>query len=95
MDLVAVEEILPYKNTFSFNLYNYSEKIDLNKELVCNIKVIINELEEKYKDRFENEAIVLVYGLKSSLDDEIKEIVLDELVEYNLKKENIEIFYKS
>ena len=48
MDLVAVEEILPYKNTFSFNLYNYSEKIDLNKELVCNIKVIIKELEEKY-----------------------------------------------
>ena len=68
MNLVVIEEITPYKDSFEFKLFKYDDKIELGNEdsFICDLKVIIQRIDEIYIDKFEKSinAIALVKNLK-------------------------------
>ncbi len=102
MNIVGIENIVPYKDVYEFKVFEYNDKIDLcNKELfVCDMKVVINRVDSKYENKVEKpmEILALVKNLNSNVDkltieDNLKELVLDEVWEENLLKENIELMF--
>ena len=99
MNLVGIEEITPYKDSFEFKLFKYDDKIELGNEnsFICDLKVIIERIDEIYIDKFEQsfKVIALVKNLvieEISIDD-IKEFILDEVWIENLEKDNIDVMF--
>ena len=99
MNLVGIEEITPYKDSFEFKLFKYDDKIELGNEnsFICDLKVIIERIDEIYIDKFEQsfKVIALVRNLvieEISIDD-IKEFILDEVWIENLEKDNIDVMF--
>lgn len=99
MNLVGIEEITPYKDSFEFKLFKYDDKIELGNEdsFICDLKVIIQRIDEIYIDKFEKSinAIALVKNLKK-VDiciDDIKEFILHEIWIDNLEEDNIDVLF--
>ncbi len=102
MNLVGIETILPYKDVYEFKVYKYDDEIDLcNKQLfVCDIKVIITRVDEMYSARMQEtiEVLGLVSNIpsdinKSSITDDLKDLILDEVWEEGIKQENIKLMF--
>ena len=99
MNLVGIEEITPYKDSFEFKLFKYDDKIELGNEnsFICDLKVIIQKIDEIYIEKFENSinVIAIVKNLNKidiSVDD-IKEFILDEVLIDNLEEDNIDVMF--
>ena len=99
MNLVGIEEITPYKDSFEFKLFKYDDKIELGNEdsFICDLKVIIQKIDEIYIEKFENSinVIAIVKNLNKidiSVDD-IKEFILDEILIDNLEEDNIDVMF--
>lgn len=99
MNLVGIEEITPYKDSFEFKLFKYDNKIELGNEnsFICDLKVIIQKIDEIYIEKFENSinVIAIVKNLNKidiSVDD-IKEFILDEILIDNLEEDNIDVMF--
>ena len=97
MNLVGIEEITPYKDSFEFKLFKYDNKIELGNEnsFICDLKVIIQKIDEVYIEKFKNSinVIAIVKNLNKidiSVDD-IKEFILDEILIDNLEEDNIDV----
>ena len=99
MNLVGIEEITPYKDSFEFKIFKYDDKIELgnNRSFICNLKVIIERIDETYIDKFENNFKVIALVKNLSMDeitiDNIKEFILDEICVENLEKYNIDVMF--
>ena len=99
MNLLGIEEITPYKDSFEFKILKYDNKIELGNEnsFICDLKVIIERIDEIYIDKFKKsfKVIALVKNLtieEISIDD-IKEFILDEVWIENLEKDNIDVMF--
>jgi len=99
MNLVGIEEITPYKDSFEFKLFKYDDKIELGNEnsFICDLKVIIQKIDEVYIEKFKNSinVIAIVKNLNKidiSVDD-IKEFILDEILIDNLEEDNIDVMF--
>ncbi|MBC5997007.1 hypothetical protein EAI30_11555 [Romboutsia ilealis] len=99
MNLLGIEEITPYKDSFEFKIFKYDNKIELGNEnsFICDLKVIIERIDEIYIDKFKKsfKVIALVKNLtieEISIDD-IKEFILDEVWIENLEKDNIDVMF--
>ncbi len=99
MNLVGIEEITPYKDSFEFKLFKYDNKIELGNEnsFICDLKVIIQKIDEVYIEKFKNSinVIAIVKNLNKidiSVDD-IKEFILDEILIDNLEEDNIDVMF--
>ena len=99
MNLVGIEEITPYKDSFEFKLFKYDDKIELGNEdsFICDLKVIIQKIDKIYIEKFENSinVIAIVKNLNKidiSIDD-IKEFILDEIWIDNLEEDNIDVMF--
>lgn len=97
MNLVGIEEITPYKDSFEFKLFKYDDKIELgnDRSFICDLKVIVERIDDIYIEKFDKSfnVIALVKNLNNkdiSIDD-IKEFILDEVWIDNLKKDNIDV----
>lgn len=102
MNLVGIENINPYQDVYEFKVYEYDYELDLNNKenFICNLKVIVNRIESVFKDKIDKniEILALVKDLnlkvdKISIKEEIKELILNEIWEENLEKENIDIMF--
>lgn len=99
MNLVGIEEITPYKDSFEFKLFKYDDKIELgyNNSFICNLKVIIERIDEIYIDKFEKNFKVIALVKNLTMDeitiDNIKEFILDEICIENLEKDNIDVMF--
>ena len=99
MNLVGIEEITPYKDSFEFKIFKYDDKIELgnNSSFICNLKVIIERIDEIYIDKFEKNFKVIALVSNLSMDeitiDNIKEFILDEIFVENLEKDNIDVMF--
>ena len=99
MDLVLLEEIVLFENVFEFRVYKYSDEINLNDKtnFICNLKVIINNVKKEYENKTDKkkEVLVLLDNLNlnypNELENSIKNLVYDELIENNINKEDIKI----
>ena len=99
MNLVGIEEITPYKDSFEFKLFKYDDKIELGNDnsFICDLKVIVERIDEIYRDKFEQsfKVMALIRNLtieEISIDD-IKEFILDEVWIENLEKDNIDVMF--
>lgn len=97
MNLVGIEEITPYKDSFEFKLFKYDDKIELgnDRSFICDLKVIVERIDDIYIEKFDKSfnVIALVKNLNNkdiSIDD-IKEFILDEVWIDNLEKDNIDV----
>lgn len=102
MNLIGIENIVPYDNALEFKVYKYDDKIDLgDKELfVCDLVIILNRINESYVNRLNRsvDILALVKNLnenitKQSIKEDIKEFVFEEVIEENLQKENIDVMF--
>lgn len=102
MDLIGIEEITPHEGVAKFNIYKYSDEIDLgNKEqFVCNLKLIMLRINPIYADRMGKNAdmLALVEDLNPSIDKNnikqyIEKFILDEIWEEDIKKDNIKMMF--
>ncbi len=102
MNLVGIENITPYEGVVEFKVYKYDDEIELgNKDLfVCDLKIVMIKINPAYVQRLGKsiDALALVTNLncnieKSSIKEEIKDFILDEIYEENLEKENIDIMF--
>lgn len=102
MNLVAIENITPYQDVYEFKVYEYDYELDLNNKdnFICNLKIIVNRVESVFKDKIDMdiEVLGLIKDLNLKLDkisikEEIKELILTEIWEENLEKENIDIMF--
>lgn len=99
MDLVLLEEIVLFENVFEFRVYKYSDEINLNDKtnFICNLKVIINNVKKEYENKTDKKKEVLVLldnlnlNYSNELENSIKNLVYDELIENNINKEDIKI----
>ena len=100
MNLVGIEEITPYKDSFEFKLFKYDDKIELGNDnsFICDLKVIIERIDEIYRDKFEQSFKVIALIKNLTIEeipiDDIKEFILDEVWIENLEKDNIDVMYK-
>ncbi|HSQ88768.1 hypothetical protein [Romboutsia sp.] len=102
MNLVGIENITPYEGVVEFKVYRYDDEIDLgNKDLfVCDLKVVMVKVNPIYVEKIGKsiDVLALVTNLNSnakkvSIQNEIKEFILDEILEENLQKENIDVMF--
>ncbi|MGL6108149.1 hypothetical protein [Romboutsia sp.] len=102
MNLVGIENITPYQDVYEFKVYEYDYELDLNNKesFICNLKVIVNRVESVFKNRIDRDMQILglIKDLSSKVDkvsirEEIKELILNEILEENLEKENIDIMF--
>ena len=100
MDLVVLENIIPYQDTYEYKVYKYNDEINMNEkdQFVCDLKVIINRIQPIYESKIEKkiETIALVKNLnidKSLVEEEIRQLISDEVIEQDLIKEEIEIIF--
>ncbi len=99
MNLVLLEEIVLFENVFEFGVYKYSDEINLNDKtnFICNLKVIINKVKKEYENKTDKKKEVLVLldklnlNYSNELENSIKNLVYDELIENNINKEDIKI----
>lgn len=101
MNLVGLENITPYQGVYEFKLYEYDyDQLDLsNSDLfVGDLKVVISRIEPIYKDKIDKqiEVLAIVKNLKMdkmTIQEEIKDFILNEIYEENLEKENIDLMF--
>lgn len=99
MNLVGIEEITPYKDSFEFKLFKYDDKIELGNEnsFICDLKVIVEKIDDIYISKFNKSfnVIALVKNLNNkdiSVDD-IKEFILDEILIDDLENNDIDVMF--
>lgn len=99
MNLVGIEEITPYKDSFEFKLFKYDDKIELGNDnsFICDLKVIIERIDKIYRDKFEQSFKVIALIKNLTIEeipiDDIKEFILDEVWIENLEKDNIDVMF--
>ena len=101
MNLVGLENITPYQGVYEFKLYEYDYgQLDLNNKdlFVGDLKVVINRVEPIYKDKIDKqmEVLAIIKNLKvdkTTIQEEIKDFILNEIYEENLEKENIDLMF--
>ena len=100
MNLVGIETIVAYKDTYEYKIYKYNDEIDMcNEELyVCDLKVVINRIDSKYVGKIEDtiETLALVKNLrveKSLVVENLKEFIFNEIYEEQMEKNDIEIMF--
>ena len=99
MTLLLPPEIALFATAFQFGVYNYRDEINLNDKtnFICNLKVIINKVKKEYENKTDKKKEVLVLldklnlNYSNELENSIKNLVYDELIENNINKEDIKI----
>ncbi|WP_024622075.1 hypothetical protein [Metaclostridioides mangenotii] len=102
MDLIGIENITPYKNQVEFSIYKFDDEINIGDKdsFVCDVKVVIMEVEDSLVERLgrETQALAIVekyseYISQNDFEDKLKKFIIEEVLITNLNKENIELIY--
>ncbi|WP_315167768.1 hypothetical protein [Metaclostridioides mangenotii] len=102
MDLIGIENITPYKNQVEFSIYKFDDEINIGDKdsFVCDVKVVIMEVEDSLVERLgrETQALAIVekyseYNNQNDFEDKLKKFIIEEVLIANLNKENIELIY--
>jgi|GEM_PF-1632992 len=102
MDLIGIENITPYKNQVEFSIYKFDDEINIGdkENFVCDIKVVIMEVEDSLVERLgiTTQALAIVenygeYNNQNDFEDKLKKFIVEEVLIADLNKENIELIY--
>ena len=101
MDIIALEDVCPYKNNYIYDLYLYDDEIEIGNKnsYICRLKFVKIEVEEMYKTKgFSNigYAIVDKYNPKCGISQEelvgkVSDFILEEIPLLDVDKGNIDV----
>lgn len=102
MNLAGIEEITPFEGVAEFKIYKYDDRIDLSdkEQFICDLKLVSIKVNPIYVERIGKsmDMLALVKNVnpkldKSSIKEDIKSFILDEIWEESLEKENIDVIF--
>lgn len=103
MNLIGLEEIVPYGNLYEYKVFLYDDVIEIGNmdKYVCDLKFIKLEVDTIYKDKgFNNIGYAVVENLNrdinislEELEEKIRSLILEEVPLIDVEKRSINVIF--
>lgn len=104
MNLIGLEEIVPYGNLYEYKIFLYDDVIEIGNmdKYVCDLKFIKLEIDSIYKDRGMSNSIgyAIIENLNENIDislweleEKIRSFILEEIPLLDVEKRSINVIF--